>query len=279
MIALLGTASLAATAATAPGADQTDPGDAGGLEPPLPPKETPTPTREPSKTPGHRGDDPTPTPTPTTPSVPVTTSCESVVHIGDSTSIGLMDKNYLPKKGDRINAQYRKVGAKDVQTDISGARSIVETWHGFPNAQTAVRERIDKGYNGCWVVAMGTNDTANQAAGSNVDSDQRIDLLMQAIGDHPTMWLTVRTLRTSGPYAEKQMQKWDDALVRACPRYPQMRVYDWAAQVKDSWFIDDKIHFTTPGYRERARRTARALATAFPSNGVSPTECLVAPPD
>ena len=56
----------------------------------------------------------------------------------------------------------------------------------------------------------------------------------------------------------------------ACARYPNMRVYDWASEVKDSWFIDDGIHFTTKGYRERGKRTARALATAFPKDGGLP---------
>ena len=200
-----------------------------------------------------------------------------MVHVGDSTSIGLMDPNYLPDPRDRIDSQYRRVGAKHVQTDILGARSIVERYKGQPNAQEATAKRIGSGYDGCWVFALGTNEAANVAVGSNVGLDQRIDLLMQEIKGQPAMWLTVKTLRSSGPWAEAQMQKWNGALQRACGRYPNMRVYDWAAQVKDPWFISDGIHFTTPGYRERARRTAQALATAFPADGRSPGGCLVTP--
>ena len=84
---------------------------------------------------------------------------------------------------------------------------------------------------------------------------------MQEIKGQPAMWLTVKTLRTSGPWAEEQMQKWNAALRRACARYPSMRVYDWAAQVKDPWFISDGIHFTTPGIPGPGRLTARALAS------------------
>ena len=36
-----------------------------------------------------------------------TTACTSVVHVGDSTSIGLMDPDYLPDPKDRIDSQYR----------------------------------------------------------------------------------------------------------------------------------------------------------------------------
>ena len=44
------------------------------------------------------------------------------------------------------------------------------------------------------------------------------------------------------------MQSWNDALLEACSRYPNMRVFDWAALARDEWFIEDGIHFTSPGY-------------------------------
>ena len=69
-----------------------------------------------------------------------------------------------PNKKNWVDEQYRKVGAPDVQTDIS-VRSIVERWHHLPNAQDAVKAELDRGYQGCWVMAMGTNEAANQAVG------------------------------------------------------------------------------------------------------------------
>ena len=48
------------------------------------------------------------------------------MYIGDLTSIGLMSSAYQPNKENWVDAQYRKVGAGDVKTDIFGARSIVE---------------------------------------------------------------------------------------------------------------------------------------------------------
>ena len=56
-------------------------------------------------------------------------------------------------------------------------------------------------------------------------------------------------------------------LVAACASYPNMRVYDWASDVKDDWFIEDGIHFTSPGYAARAQLIAQALAHAFPAKG------------
>jgi peptidoglycan/LPS O-acetylase OafA/YrhL len=205
------------------------------------------------------------------------TSCGQVVHIGDSTSIGLISSAYQPNKENWVDAQYRKVGVDEVKTDIAGARSIVERWHHQPNALDAVQADLDRGYQGCWVIAMGTNEAANQAVGGPVRSNERIDLIMKQIGSHPVLWLTVKTQKSRGPYANREMRKWNAALLDGCGRYPNMRVYDWAGQVEDSWFINDGIHFTTRGYKERGKRIAQALATAFPEQGNSPDECLVRP--
>jgi hypothetical protein len=46
-----------------------------------------------------------------------------------------------------------------------------------------------------------------------------------------------------------------------------MRIYDWAADVKDPWFIPDGIHFTSEGYAARGRMIADALLEAFPNTG------------
>jgi peptidoglycan/LPS O-acetylase OafA/YrhL len=203
------------------------------------------------------------------------TACDSVVHVGDSTSLGLMDPDYGLRRGQRIDAQYRKVGVENVDTDILGARSIVEHYHDQPNAAEATASRMDDGYDGCWVFAMGTNEVANQAVGGVVPLDERIDMLMDEIDGQPAMWLTVKTRLTSGPWANEEMATWNDALLDACERYPNLRVYDWASEVHDGWYIPDGIHFTTPGYVERARRTARALAVAYPFEGSASDDCFV----
>ena len=57
----------------------------------------------------------------------------------------------------------------------------------------------------------------------------------------------MRSLRPDGPYSASNMQRWNDALLDAC-RYPNMRIYDWAAVARDGWFIEDGIHYTSPGY-------------------------------
>jgi Predicted acyltransferases len=205
-------------------------------------------------------------------------SCNAVVHIGDSTSEGFPSAEYLPLESQRIEAQYADVGAVEQHFEISGARSIVETFEGEPNAQEVAEAWKIEGYRGCWVLALGTNESADVFVGSSVDDMERIERMMTTIGDEPVMWVNVRSIVEAGdPYSAENMKKWDEELVKACSKYPNMRIYDWASDVKNEWFIEDGIHFTSPGYAARSELIAHALAHAFPAKGDSPggSKCVV----
>jgi hypothetical protein len=195
----------------------------------------------------------------------VRTSCQSVVHIGDSTSEGLISSDYLPNPSQRITARYAATGVKHQNMQISGGRSIVERLPGQQNAYTVAKEIVASGYHGCWVLALGTDDTADVAVGSNVNLDTRIQRMMSVIGNQPVLWVNVKTLVPSGPYSEQNMISWNKALDQALAHYPNMRIYDWASVVQPGWFISDGIHYTSNGYEHRAQLIADALATAFPA--------------
>jgi peptidoglycan/LPS O-acetylase OafA/YrhL len=195
-------------------------------------------------------------------------SCKAVVHIGDSTSEGLDNAEYLPNELERIPNRYAEVGVKETHMEVQGARSIEERFEGEPNAQEVAAAWKAEGYEGCWVLALGTNEAANVAAGSTVTERERIEKMMAIIGDEPVLWVNVRSLVPAGdPYSKEGMEGWDEELVRACATYPNMRIYNWAADVKNDWFIEDGIHFTSPGYAARAQLIAQALAHAFPEKG------------
>ncbi|MFZ2050359.1 MAG: acyltransferase family protein [Solirubrobacteraceae bacterium] len=202
---------------------------------------------------------------PADPVAPQRSSCHAVIHIGDSTSEGLISHDYLPDPKQRIEAQYARVGATVQHYEISGARSIVERYKGQPNAYEIAQRWKRRGYHGCWVLALGTNDAADVAVGSSVGMAERITEMMKLIGNEPVMWVNVKSLLSSGPYAEQYMRSWNEALVQACGKYPNMHVFDWASLVRNSWFISDGIHFNTPGYAARARLIAQALAYSFPA--------------
>jgi peptidoglycan/LPS O-acetylase OafA/YrhL len=198
------------------------------------------------------------------PAATLQTSCTSVVHIGDSTSDGLISADYEPNPANRISAQYHNVGVHRIIFEISGARSIVETYDGYPNAYTVAQQLVRSGYHGCWVLALGTNDTADVAVGSNVGLAARIRQMMSVTRGMPVLWVNVVSLLSSGPYSEHNMREWDQALLQACAHYPNMRVLNWAAEAQRNWFISDGIHYTSTGYAYRAKAIAGALAEAFP---------------
>ena len=212
------------------------------------------------------------------PNLPLRTSCTSVAHIGDSTSEGMISADYLPERRMRLAAQYEDVGVQSVYTNITGARSVVEVLPGTTNGQQAASSLIKQGFDGCWVLALGTNDTADVAVGSNVGLATRISEMMRVTKGEPVMWVNVISLLHSGPYSETNMQKWNSALMQACARYPNMRVFNWAVLPQRSWFINDGIHYTSAGYAKRAQYIADGLAESFPLAGKSLT-CLVSLPN
>jgi lysophospholipase L1-like esterase len=148
---------------------------------------------------------------------------------------------------------------------IVGGTSIVETLPGTENAYQMAQTLVRQGYRGCWVLALGTNDAADVFVGSNVGLSARVKEMMSLIGDQPVMWVNTVTLVSSGPYAEANMRRWNEAVSSVCPRYPNMAVFNWAGVAQRSWFIPDGIHYSSEGSAKRAAAIADALATAFPA--------------
>ncbi|MGF1473035.1 MAG: acyltransferase family protein [Rubrobacteraceae bacterium] len=204
------------------------------------------------------------------------TSCSAVAYIGDSTSEGMVSPDYLPDPAQRLDARYAQVGATSQRLEISGARSIVETLPGQTSGEEVARQLMAEGFRGCWVIALGGNDTANVYVGSQVGLNNRIERIMSVVGDQPVLWVSVKTLLVSGPYADENMELWNRTLREACARYPNMKIFDWASAAEDGWFAADGTHFTSNGYAERARLTADSLVRAFPASGEERgSDCVV----
>jgi hypothetical protein len=202
------------------------------------------------------------------------TSCRTVAHIGDSTSVDLISPDYLPNPAQRISARYADVGVKHLKIDASGGRSIVEELPGQLNGYKVASAWRGHGYHGCWVFALGTNDAANIAAGSTIGITARIDQMMAVAHGEPVLWVSTKTLATSGPYASVNEQAWDTSLVKALARYPNLRIFNWSAVARPSWFLSDGIHYNSPGCAVRAKAIADALARAFPLHGHSSSKIV-----
>jgi hypothetical protein len=183
----------------------------------------------------------------------------------------MVEASYLPDPSQRLDAQYARVGVTTSHIEISGGTSVLETVDaGQPNAHDVATQLVKGGYNGCWVIALGTNDTADVAVGSVLSRAGRVDEMMATIGSQPVIWVTAKSLRSSGPYSNANMQAWNAALLAACSKYPNLRIYDWASVVQNSWFESDQIHYTSAGYAERAQLIANSLVHAFPAPAGTP---------
>lgn len=203
------------------------------------------------------------------------TLCQSVLHVGDSLSLGITDEADSP--GADVAQRYEAAGVTTSFFDVAGGRSSVETVDEVPNAVSAAEElsRTHPAAGRCWVLQIGTNDAANISAGSQVDAAARIDQLMQVVGDEPVLWPNLKTL-VSAPmhYEPEKMVAYNGALMEACARYPNLRIYDAAADLPDTAFVDG-IHHTTAGSEVFAGGIASALATAYPAGGGPTPGCVV----
>lgn len=197
------------------------------------------------------------------------TSCRSVAHIGDSTSVDLISAADLPNPAQRLSARYASVGVSNLKVDASGGRSIVEEMPGQINGYGVANTWRGQGYRGCWVFALGTNDAANVSVGSAVGLMARIHQMMAVAHGEPVLWVNTRTLLTSGPWSNAHERAWDRTLAQALARYPNMRIFNWAATAQPGWFLPDGIHYNSYGCARRAWAIAHALARAFPLHGHS----------
>ncbi len=181
----------------------------------------------------------------------------------------MVSSTWLPDPAQRLAAQYADVGVRHLLVDASGGRSIVEEMPGQLNGDVVAQNWRAAGFRGCWVFALGTNDTANVSAGSTVGRMARIDEMMAVAHGKPVLWVNTQTDLASGPWSESNMQLWNADLLQACRAYPNLRIFNWAGQVQSAWHLADGIHYTSAGYAIRAHAIARALASAFPTKGDS----------
>ncbi len=186
--------------------------------------------------------------------------CGSVAHIGDSLSA------YSEPS---LTSAYASVGLS-VQIDAYGGRGIIQKLPADPKSgKTAATDIAATGFTGCWVVALGTNDTANISAGAWYTRAEAIDDMMTAIDPTATarvMWVNAYTTRTTGHWRNENMVLWNQALVAAKARWANLNIYDWASVSATGVApYSDGIHHTSAGSDVRSARIAEALVGLFPN--------------
>ena len=183
--------------------------------------------------------------------------CQTIVHIGDSLGVG----QESVEGDDSLQTLYTAAGAKTVKLDMSGGRSMVERVNGQTNgveaAEAAKASTNPQGR--CWVIALGTNDAGNIAAGSTYDAKTRIDKMLAVTGTERVLWPTVFTTAEAKTYwAPQNSEAFNKVLKSEAASHPNVEVLDWAAMADPSQ-ISDGIHGNMAYYKARNVAFANAL--------------------
>jgi len=198
------------------------------------------------------------------------TACRSVAYIGESTSLGMVLSDIIPKKGQRLEGRLAAVGATEQKIDIAGSRSVFDAEPGTEGALGAARAIRKQGFKGCWIFSLGINDAGFVSSGYGEGAAARIESIMRFTDGEPVMWVSAEMLPTGElRYLDEAVEGWNEFLLFNCRKYPEMRVYDWGRDVAREWFQTDGIHYEAEGYVNRAELVAAALVSAFPSGSLS----------
>ena len=191
----------------------------------------------------------------TEPDATIHVPCTKVAHLGDSLTAYTIDE---------LKDAYAAVGI-EATFEAYGGRAIYEYCCGDDTTGKQAAERlVASGFAGCWVIALGTNDTANVSAGAAISRADRIDAMMKTIDDSAqvrVMWVNTYTTKTEGHWSNANMELWNAELEKARARWPNMHVFDWASIAKTgSAPFSDGIHHTTQGYAVRNAAIAKAAS-------------------
>ena len=195
---------------------------------------------------------------------PSKTTCTDVAYIGDSISLGMVSATLPQRPTARFESLMAAIGVTDLQVEVSGGRSIVETLTGQENAVTVAQRLRDAGFVGCWVIAVGTNDAANIAAGAARQADERVAAIMAVVGRDPVVWIDAASVATSGFWATPNIDAWNGELTTSATAYPNARIAPWSKFVRPEWFESDGVHITPSGAIGRMQFVTDALVTDFP---------------
>lgn len=180
--------------------------------------------------------------------------CKAVVHMGDSLSLSIQ-KSIIPL--------YNKMGFKNVFVQAVNGGSI---WYpqGLSGLDAVNKYKAKYGSGVCWVIALGTNDSASTAY---KNWSPRIESIMTTIGNDPVVWINVWFWSKSRPsYNLFVATAWNSLLFQYQKKYLNMRILDWATIAKShpEWFTSDGLHYNQVGMSNRELWISLAAGILFP---------------
>lgn len=190
-------------------------------------------------------------------------SCGSVVHVGDSLSVGMKSSGGLVDR-------YVEAGvpADAVVVDaVSGRHIVGGSSEGLAAVEGVLAE--DPEVDGrCWVVALGTNDVG--AVSGAEDASRRVESVLDKVPEgEQVLWVDVMSSSAAAAgFSPERMGMFNDALGEAATGRDNVSVVEWSAETSPDMFTDG-IHLTGAGYQQMAQFVADALPGGDGQSGSS----------
>lgn len=163
-----------------------------------------------------------------------------------------------------LAARLADIGVEDLWFDADGGRSLVERVGPQENAVEVAQRFLDTGFDGCWLIAVGTNDAANIDAGSAVGVRTRVERLLDVVGDDSVLWFDAATTASTGHWAVANMRNWNVELRAVVEQRPNVFVVPWSSIARPEWFLADGIHHDATGLDARVGAYADSLVLFLP---------------
>lgn len=203
--------------------------------------------------------------------------CASVGVVGDSTALGLMGRKSetwmhgdrmlsegytVEAGGDVLGQALAKKGVETLNYDVAAGRSAREEVGAAPNAVDALKTINEKNPD-CYLVVLGTNDAANEKAGSALKAKERIESVTAAASqDKPIVWLepevTADAVSSNSETFADSVVNFNQTLEQESDNIKNLIVLP--IKQDKSWFTEDGIHYTAEGSAHRADAIAEAFS-------------------
>lgn len=180
------------------------------------------------------------------------TNCTIINHAGDSISVGMGQVGIEELYGDTFD------GA-EINYSATGGQALIEKTKGVSGTDVIATQADSVGDDDavCWVIAYGTNDANNNAAGGTGPAE-RIDAALEATGGVGQVFWVAPNVTDSTSFSEAADEFTKELRTRA--RAGELTLIDVSGDVKSSHFASDGIHLTGQGYTAMAEAVVESVA-------------------
>lgn len=199
------------------------------------------------------------------------TACSSLVHVGDSLSVGTSAAGGLSAE-ERAEGRYAAEGVspEKIRVDALSGRHITGGTEPGEGVVRSTLETTPTEPGRCWVIALGTNDVGGIS--TPAEASARINKIMDQIPEEEqVLWVEVASSAAAAPaFAPANMEKFNEALRAASEKRDNLHVAPWSAETDPSMFTDG-IHLNKDGYAKLAAFTADHLPSPPSTDDTEPT--------